>query len=319
MPTIKDVAKKAGVSISTASYALNNQPAVHPKTKQRVLDAAKALNYYPHGAAKNLKSKRTGRIGVFIYGFSGPIFSDVIEGVRQELQAHNYNIIVSSGRSSTSILQEREVDGAIVFDSQIPDEILLNYCAQGRPLFVLDRALEGENIYSNIIDNEGLVYGFIREMVRKGYRDFAYLSGPDDAFNNTHRYDGFQAALKDEQIDQHHFYHGDFTIEGGYKVGQLIARQQNKPRFFYCANDESAIGFMQALSEAGLRVPDDIAVAGFDNIPMGRYVSPRLTTVGIDHIGWGRRVTESLMALVRGDQPDPIEPPTGSTFMRESC
>ena len=319
MPTIKDVAKQAGVSISTASYALNNQPVVHPKTKQRVLDAAKALNYHPHGAAKNLKSKKTGRIGVFIYGFSGPIFSDVIEGVRQELQDHHYNIIVSSGRSSTSILQEREVDGAIVFDSQLPDEVLLNYCAQGRPLFVLDRMLEGDNIYSNIIDNEGLVYRFIRQMVQKGYRDFAYLSGPDDAFNNNHRYDGFKAALKDEKIDHHQFYHGDFTIEGGYKVGQLIATQTDKARFFYCANDESAIGFMQALSEAGIRVPEDVAVAGFDNIPMGRYISPKLTTVGIDHIGWGKIVARALMALVHGEKTADIESPTGETVMRESC
>ncbi|MCF7930198.1 MAG: LacI family transcriptional regulator, partial [Acholeplasmataceae bacterium] len=108
MTTIKDVAKKAGVSISTASYALNNLPNVHPDTRKRILEAANELNYHPNGIARNLKTKRTGNIGVFIYGFSGPIFSDVLEGIRQKLQENNFNIVVSSGKSSANLLQERQ-------------------------------------------------------------------------------------------------------------------------------------------------------------------------------------------------------------------
>ena len=147
MPTIKDVAKLAGVSISTASYALNNQPNVHKETKERIMNAARELNYYPNGIARNLKTKRTGNIGVFVYGFAGPIFSDVLEGIRQKLQENNFNIIVSSGKASANLLNERQVDGAIVFDSQLSDDVLLNYSSHGHPLYVLDRKLNGDNIY----------------------------------------------------------------------------------------------------------------------------------------------------------------------------
>jgi len=237
MPTIKDVAKLAGVSISTASYALNNLPNVHPDTRKRILEAAEQLKYYPNGIARNLKTKRTGSIGVFIYGFAGPIFSDVLEGIRQKLQENNFNIVVSSGKSSANLLKERQVDGAIIFDNELSDDVLINYANYGLPLYVLDRNLDGKNIYSSLIDNEGLVYQFIKEMIKKGYQDFGYLSGPKVAFNNNHRYDGFVAALKDENIDKHQHFDCDFTIQGGYRVGKEMIKSKDRPRFIYCAND----------------------------------------------------------------------------------
>jgi LacI family transcriptional regulator len=319
MPTIKDVAKKAGVSISTASYALNNLPNVHPDTKQRILLAAKELNYYPNGIARNLKTKRTGNIGVFIYGFAGPIFSDVLEGIRQKLQENNFNIVVSSGKSSSNLLKERQVDGAIVFDAELSDDILISYANYGLPLYVLDRVLSGNNIYTSVIDNEGLVYRFIRLMAQKGYQDFAYLSGPSDAFNNNHRYDGFLQALKDEHIETHQVFHGDFTIQGGYRIGLEYLTLTVRPKFVYCANDESAIGFMQALRESGVKIPEEVAIAGFDNIYLGQYVTPKLTTIGIDHIQWGKEVAQAIVDIVTKQKIKNVGHPEGSIIMRESC
>jgi LacI family transcriptional regulator len=319
MPTIKDVAKKAGVSISTASYALNNLPNVHPETKQRILLAAKELNYYPNGIARNLKTKRTGNIGVFIYGFAGPIFSDVLEGIRQKLQENNFNIVVSSGKSSSNLLQERQVDGAIIFDAELSDDILISYANYGLPLYVLDRVLTGKNIYASVIDNEGLVYRFIRLMASKGFSDFAYLSGPSDAFNNNHRYDGFLQALKDEHIHSHQVFHGDFTIKGGYQIGLEYLNLENRPKFVYCANDESAIGFMQALKEHGIKIPEEVAVAGFDNIYLGEYITPKLTTIGIDHIKWGKEVAQAIVNIVNKQKIKDVGHPEGSIIMRESC
>ena len=319
MPTIKDVAKKAGVSISTASYALNNLPNVHPETRQRILDAAKSLNYYPNGTARNLKTRKTGNIGVFIYGFAGPIFSDVLEGIRQMLQEYDYNIIVSSGKSSINLLKERQVDGAIIFDGQLYDETLITYANYGLPLYVLDRELKGKNIYSSLIDNEGLVYQFIKQMIKEGYKEFAYLSGPNDAFNNNHRYEGFKTALREANISNHQYYQGDFTIQGGHSVGLLMKDLEKKPRFVFCANDESAIGFMQALKETKIKVPEQIAVAGFDNIYVGQYVSPKLTTIGIDHVMWGRKVAESIVEIVTHQKHMDIGHPQGKVIRRESC
>jgi len=319
MPTIKDVAKKAGVSISTASYALNNVPGVHPETKQRILDAAKALNYYPNGIARNLKTKKTGNVGVFVYGFSGPIFSNVLEGIRQKLQQNGFNIIVSSGKSSENLLNERQVDGAIIFDNNLTDACLKNYASHDFPIYLLDRKLTGKNIYSSVIDNEAIVYQFISSMIKKGYKDFAYLSGPNDAYNNNRRYDGFKQALKDQKIKDHKYYQGDFTIEGGYKIGQEIIKSKQRPRFIYCANDESAIGLMKALREEGIHVPKDIALAGFDNIYLGEYLTPKLTTIGIDHVEWGRKVAQAVSDLIKYKKASEFEHPDGEIIMRESC
>ena len=319
MSTIKDVAKLARVSISTASYALNNLPNVHPDTRKRVFEAAKELSYHPNGSARNLKTKRTGNIGVFIYGFAGPIFSDVLEGILQKLQENNLNIIVSSGKSSMNILLERQVDGAIVFDSQLTDEILINYASYGLPVYVLDHELHGKNIFSSVIDNEGLVNHFILQMIKKGYRDFAYLSGPKIAFNNTHRYEGFKQALLENHIDNHQMIPCDFTIHGGYQAGKELLTQVSKPRFVFCANDESAIGLIKALREGGIRIPEDIAVAGFDNINLDEFITPKLTTIGIDHHVWGKKVAGAIVAIVKHQKIKEIGHPKGSIIFRESC
>lgn len=318
MPTIKDVAKKAGVSISTASYALNNQSNVHPDTKKRILAIARELNYYPNASARNLKTKRTGNVGVFVYGFAGPIFSDVLEGIRQALQANDLNIIVSSGKASGTLLKERQVDGAIVFDGQLTDETLIHYASLGHPLFVLDRSLIGPNIYPSLIDNEGLVYQFIKAMIQKGYDDFAFLSGPTIAFNNNHRYDGFKQALQEHQLS-HTTIQGDFTIQSGYQAGLHLIQTGPLPRFIYCANDESAIGLMQALKQNHIKIPEQVAVAGFDNIVLDEFVSPKLTTIGIDHIEWGKQVAQALIDLLNGKTPEDIQIPTGKIIYRESC
>ncbi|MDI6452290.1 LacI family DNA-binding transcriptional regulator [Peloplasma aerotolerans] len=319
MPTIKDVAKKAGVSISTASYALNHLPNVHPETRKRVFLAAEELNYYPNGSAKNLKKRKTGNIGVFIYGFSGPIFSDVLEGIRHKLQENNYNIIVSSGKSSTNLLQERQVDGAVIFDAEITDLDLSAYASHGVPIIVLDRKLEGPNIYSSVIENDKLVYQFVNQMIKKGYHDFAYVSGPLDAFNNNQRYEGFKKALKDKNITNHQYYQGDFTIQSGYEAGLEIIKRKDRPKFVFCANDESAIGLIQALNEANINIPDEIALSGFDNIYLGQYIKPKLTTIGINHILWGEKVAEAMINIVSGHTVEKIEKPVGEIYERETC
>lgn len=319
MATIKDVAKKAGVSISTASYALNDLPNVHKDTKKRILDAAKELNYTPNATARNLKTKRTGNIGVFIYGFAGPIFGNVLDGVHHELQANGYNIVVSSGKSSAVLLKERQIDAAIIFDSQLSDDILIHYANLGHPVILLDRYLKGKNIYSSVIDNKGLVYQFIEAMIKKGYKTFGYMSGPSDSFNNIERYEGFQKALADHNIKDHDFYDGDFTIRGGFHLGKKIALDPNKPQFIYCANDELAIGLIQAFNEKGVKVPVEVGVAGFDNIYIGKYIKPELSTITIDYSTWGESVAKAVVRLLQKRELKTVEQPKGELKLRASC
>lgn len=319
MSTIKDVAKIAGVSISTASYALNNSPKVAIKTKERILKVARELNYHPNGNARSLKKRKTGNIGVFIYEFAGPIFSEVLDGIHKMLQLEGLNIIVSSGVSSLKLLKERQVDAAIVFDDSIQSDILIQFGKLGYPVYVLDRKLQGENIYSSVIDNVSLVEEFIKSVVANGYTEFAYLSGPSESFNNQQRYLGFKNGLEEMGIENHQFYEGDFTIQGGYNLGLQIASLDNKPKFIYCANDESAIGLIQALRVKNIKVPEDVAVAGFDNIILGSYIDPPLTTIGIDHLNWGKNVAEQIISILNQKQLDEVFHPVGKIINRKSC
>jgi LacI family transcriptional regulator len=319
MPTIKDVAKLAHVSISTASYALNQNPHVAPETRQRVMDAAKSLNYYPHGVARNLKTKKTKNVGVFIYAFGGPVFSDVLEGIRQTLQEHDFNIIVSSGKSSENLLKERQIDGAIIFDNYISDAILKGYASHGMPVFVLDRMLTGEHLYPSLIDNEGLVKQMMDQLIQKGYRRFAYASGPQNAFNNKMREKGFYEALKKHHLEVHSTYPGDFTIRGGYEIGLSLIKESQWPEVIFCANDEMAIGLIQAIQEKGYRVPKDLKVVGFDHIPLGDVITPKLTTIAIDHAQWGRSIARAMVEVIGGRKGKVSLSPQGKILMRESA
>lgn len=316
--TIKDVAKKAGVSISTASYALNNRPNVHPTTKDKVLKAAEELNYYPNAHARNLKSQKSGNIGVFIYGFGGPIFSDLLEGINLELQKKKYNIIVSSGDSSSVMLRERSVDAAVIFDGNISDEEIIRF-SNRNPIVVLDRYLEGENIYHSRIQNEKLVYDFITQMIdTKHYRRFGYLSGPEDSFNNIERYKGFQKALLDKGISQYDYIKGDFTIDSGYESAVKLFKDKKLPEFIYCANDELAVGVLKALNEVGISVPNDVAIAGFDGIQLTDFVTPKLTTIKINHFEWGRQIAGYLTRLLTNINVYPLTNPEATIVIGES-
>lgn len=320
MATIKDVAKKAGVSISTASYALNDIPNVHPLTKKKILDAAKELQYTPHFSARHLKTKKTNNIGVFIYGFSGPVFSDVLEGIRQTLQAFKLNIIVSSGLSSHSLLKAKQVDGAIIFDANITNDIVDQISSKGMPIIVLDRDYTSNHVYQHSIDNVYLVETFMEDIITsRKYQTYGFISGPMDSYNAVKRYEGFKKALKKHNITQHTLYLGDFTIDGGFKIGQQFKYEQNKPDFVFCANDETAIGFMQAIKEHHFSIPNDVSIAGFDNFYMTQFTQPKITTIGINHIEWGHQVAHKLIQLLEGQALPKKESPQGEFFWRETC
>ena len=290
--TIKEVAKLANVSISTASYALNGKPNVSDKLRERVLEAAKQLNYHPNAAARHLKSKKTMSIGVFIYGFSGPVFSEILEGMNQAALEEGYNLIVSSGALSDKIINQRQIDGAIIFDSSIEDEVLINFAKANYPVILLDRDLSGKNIYRSVINNEEIVYQFINELADK-YGSVGILTGPRDSYNALRRITGYEKAIKNKGLKSY-IYEGDFTYKRGLEVGAEIANTK-LPRAIFCSNDESAIGLMGALMERGYRIPEDIAIAGFDNIMWTKYVIPKLTTIEIDHTAWGHDVAKSLI------------------------
>lgn len=317
MATIKDVAKLAGVSISTASLALNDKPRVSKKTKEKVLNAAKELGYRPNFSAQSLKTNKTGSIGVFIYGFGGPIFSDLLETIHIELRKEELNLIVSMGKSALELLKNKQVDGAIIFDTKITDEEIIDF-AKTRPVIVLDRYLDYPNVYSSVVKNEEFVYKMILEMIKEGYKKFSYVSGPERTKDNQDRYRGFLKALNEKNIVPHLKFKGNFTIESGYSVGKQIALLEDKPDFVFCANDEMAVGLIRALKDSKVRIPSEIAVAGFDGIYLGDYIIPKLTTIKADYLDWGVYISQKMILLIKGHEIYEMKEPKAEIIYKES-
>ncbi|ELK47774.1 LacI family DNA-binding transcriptional regulator [Halobacillus sp. ACCC02827] len=286
MATIKDVAKLAGVAVSTVSYALNDSNKISLETKRRVKEAASALNYQKNGIASDLKKHRTNTIALILSDLSGPYYSELIKGVQDVAVSNGYDLIACSsvgGKESTAVkfLREKRVDGAIILAHNIDDDIAVEAAREGFPLVVLDRKLNNDNIYHVEVDNEHGGFIATEYLIKYGFKKIGYVSGPSNSYDNKRRLEGFKKAL-----DMHNIVFqskwkvsGDFTREGGYRAAKLLIAQQEMPEAVFFANDEMAIGGLKAFEEYGIKVPEDISIIGFDDIQISEFVSPPLTTV----------------------------------------
>lgn len=326
MYTIKDVAKLANVAVSTASYALNGTGKVSQETREKVLKAAKELGYRPNGVARDLKRNvKTGIICTFFDNFGGPFFSEVLRGVQDVAICNNYNLIACTHRMTEKFLSERRVDGAIILSPIIPDELILKNAGPNFPIVVMDRELECEYIYRVLLDNVKGAYEATKYLINQGNSRIAYISGPEISYDNRKRLAGYQKALEESNIgfENNLVVQGRFTEEGGYGAMKLLlinSRLSNKPLdAVFCANDEMAIGAINALNEEGVRVPEDISIVGYDDIRISSYVQPSLTTVSHYNYEWGvmaaNLVFQGMKENFKGDSV--ILPP--KLIVRNSC
>lgn len=311
MTTLKDVAKHAGVSIAAASYALNNTGSLSDETRRRVRAAAQELNYHPNAFARRLKTSRIGTIGVFITRFSGSFYEDILEGIHTTVLCTDYELIISpESCPERRILTQRQVDGAIVFDSKVETRTLERLASPQFPIVVLDRMIEHDYVLPLLIDNAGGVRAAFRHLYNQGLRRLAFLAGAPDSFDNHER---TQAFL--DEASQHglvvHRSQGNFTEQSGFDAAQEMIERGELPEGIFCANDQMAIGFLKALHAAGRSAPADVAVIGFDDILLARYFQPTLTTVGASRFEWGAQAAAQLIAYLHDHQPfHPIRLPT---------
>ncbi|MCA0986952.1 LacI family DNA-binding transcriptional regulator [Guptibacillus algicola] len=286
MATIKDVAKLAGVAVSTASYALNNIKKVSPATVKRVQDAARELNYQKNGLASDLKRTKTNTIALILKDLSGPYYSELIKGVQEVTMTNGFDLIACSsigGEQSTAVkfLKEKRVDGAIILAQNITDEIIIESAREGFPIVVLDRNIDNEHIIQVEVDNMQGGYLATEHLIKMGHKEIAYISGPYNSHDNEMRFDGFQHALSEHDIryQSRWKFAGDFTREGGYRATKMLIAQGNLPTAVFFANDEMALGGLQAFNENKISVPEDISIIGYDDIQLSEYISPSLTTI----------------------------------------
>lgn len=304
LATMKDVAKLAGVSLSTTSYALNGSNKISEATKQKVLDAAMQLNFSPNAAARSLKTKKTKIIGVILSDFIGSYFSSLLAGIQQKVRENGYDVIVISGiETGERFIRQKLVDGMIMINPAIEDQMIKAYSSNDMPFILLDRKLEGEGIYNVMINNRDAFYEIMKCHIHNGRKNIAYLSGEQHAPDNIYRHESYQKVIHDKGLTYSKTFECNYTKDEAYRIiKNLIESDQIDFDALACANDLMAVGAIEALKEAGINVPQDISVSGFDDIEFAQYCYPQVTTYHVDRYQWGRKSGEIMMRAINKEE-----------------
>jgi LacI family transcriptional regulator len=304
--TIKDVAREAGVSIATVSRVLNNSGPVREETRRRIAEVARRLRYVPDGAARSLITRRTNTLGVLLPDLYGEFFSEVIRGVDRAARLNAYHLLVSCSHDDRAEIEAAvramrgRVDGLVVMSPDVDAAALAANLPEGLPVVLLNSAVEGGAYDSLAVDNYGGAYAMVRHLAGRGHRRIASITGSERNHDARERLRGYRAALRDAGLERRPEWElaGDFTESSGFEAARRLLELEPRPTAVFAANDSMAIGAICALRQGGLRVPQDVAVAGFDDIPIARYVDPPLTTVHVSISELGARAVERLLEAV---------------------
>jgi DNA-binding LacI/PurR family transcriptional regulator len=318
--TLRDVAAAAGVSAGTASYALNGSPLVRPATRERVLEAARRLDYVPDRKASRLRHGRNECIAV---GYSsrslevgnGTFYGLVVRGITEVLEEHGYTmrLVLLDAQDEPALangvrrrqLHGLDIDGLLVMNWQDP-ALMLRLRALSVPLVAVDVSGAYPDLPSVDSDDRGGVVSAIDYLVGLGHRRIAFLNGKLDYPFEREALAGYLAAGEGHGllIEPRLLRTTTFSVAGGRAAMTEVLARGMPPTAVFAVDDESAAGAMQAIHDAGLRVPDDISVVGMDDVPLAAALRPALTTVRIDTEELGRRGAEMLLRIINGTPPD---------------
>ncbi|MFZ8144789.1 LacI family DNA-binding transcriptional regulator [Alteromonas macleodii] len=288
MPTIYQVAERAGVSLSTVSRVLNGKASVNKVLKERVEKAVKELNYRPNSVARSLANNRTDSVGVLVPELNAPFFGDLMQAVESTLRAADKHVIISVGRNcletekdAVEFLISRNCDALIMHAEALSDEYLLELNQSKLPVALVNRQVEGLPDACTSLDNEKGGYLATRHLLELGHKDIAYISGPTDKCDASLRLEGHKRALSEAglPINPQLIFNGDYSEEDG-KIGLLELMARDMPfTALVCANDWMASGAISCARDLGMSLPHDLSVVGFDDVVFAHHVFPRLTTV----------------------------------------
>ena len=337
MVTIKDVAREAGVSVATVSRVHNESSLVNAETRHRVREVAARLGYTPHGAARSLITSRTSTIGVLLPDVYGEFFSEVIRGIDQTAKRHGYHLLISSSHDEEREIEAAlrsmrgRVDGLIVMSPDMDSQVAVRNLPERFPVVLLNCAAAAERNGGEFdaitIENFEGARAMVRHLFSLGHRRVAIIRGAARNLDAAERLRGYRAALGEAGVKPRAAWEaaGDFGEESGYRAAVALLAARPRPTAIFAANDSMAIGALSALREAGVRVPEEMAVAGFDDIPMARYMSPPLSSVHVDISTLGERATSRLMEGVRdagrrgGERHGVRETLPTTLVIRDSC
>jgi len=316
MATIKDVAKRAGVSTTTVSHVINKTRFVAEETREAVWVAIKELHYSPSAVARSLKVNHTKTIGLLATSSEAPYFAEIIEAIENRCFAKGYTLILGNAHNDLqkqqaylSMMAQKRVDGLLVMCSEYPDT-LISMLEDNRniPMVVMDWGESRGDFTDTVLDNAfegGYLAG--RYLIERGHRDIGAIPGQLERNTGGGRHAGFLKALAEAGITlrDEWLVQGDFEPESGYRAMQQILSQKQRPTAIFCGGDIMAMGAICAADEMGLRVPQDISVIGYDNVRNARYFTPALTTVHQPKERLGETAFDMLLDRITSKREDP--------------
>ena len=301
--TIRDVAERARVSVASVSRVLTGAGAVTDPTRLKVLEAVEALAYVPHSGARSLSTSRTDTVGVILPDLFGEFFSELIRGMDVAARAHGLHLIVSSSHDDASdaaaaIRSMRgRVDGLIVLSPHLDSANLAHSLAGRLPVLLMNGGANDAGRPSMVVDNHGGAVLAVEHLLATGRSRIAHIAGPAGNLEAEARLAGYLQAMARAGLPTS-VVEGAFTQASGHAAGVELARRGLRPDAVFAGNDNMAVGAMLALQDAGLLVPEDVAIVGFDDIPLAGLVRPGLTTLRIHIAETGRSALERLVRLI---------------------
>jgi LacI family transcriptional regulator, galactose operon repressor len=316
--TIRELARLSGVSVGTVSRALNGYADVRPETRERIMRLAQELDYTPAAAARSLVTQRSHVIGVFMETGEGhpdlqhPFFHEVLGGLKQRVGAHGYDLLLfaserpGNGYGPHSYLKRARhhaVDGAALIGLDPEDPEVRRLTRGGLPCVGIDMDLEGAATEVVMSDNVSGAEAAVRHLHALGHRRIATITGMLESRPGIDRLRGYRAAAQALGLAYRDEYvaYGDFYAESGREQTARLLQLPDRPTAIFAAADMMAIGAVRAVAEAGLRVPDDVSIVGFDDIQLAPHINPPLTTMRQDKLGLGAAAGDALVARIAGD------------------
>lgn len=324
--TIREVARHAGVSVTTASYALNETGRVSAETRDRVINASKSLGYSPSIAARLLKGAKGNLIAVLTEGLAGPWYGEILEGLQPAISARGFAVVAMTIQEDSlalcrSLVSAGLLRGLVVLNPEDSWAPLLRRLCESIPTILFDPGAADMKAMKYVLDNRGGILALMNHLWERGYRDYLWLDGDlEAAWDARERFDAFSGFLDGKGLPPE----GRRRALGGYKTEvaessvSSILGEGRAPRVIVAANDESAIGALNAIRKSGLRVPEDVAVAGFDGLDISAWLSPSLTTLRFDRKALGSSMARSVMDAVEGGVEDSTTTIPLSLLVRES-
>jgi DNA-binding LacI/PurR family transcriptional regulator len=318
--SIKDIAQAAGVSHSTVSRALSDSPLVSDETKARVQHLAQEMGYSPNTLARSLVTRQTHTVGVVVTTIADPFIAEVVQGIEATAHDHGYTVVLcNSGAepereiAAVEMLGSKRVDGVIVTSSRVGALYLEHLERIGVPIVLINNHNEqsGRYTFTVTVDNQHGGCLATDHLIQLGHQRIAYVTAPADHSSDLDRMAGYRQALVDSGIepDPDLIVPGNGRADGGERALETLMALDVLPGAVFCYNDMTAIGLINAARGAGLAVPSDIAVAGFDDIPFATYCCPPLTTIAQPKVEMGQlamKMALSLMTIEEGDEREEL-------------